>query len=148
MEEKELFGKKEKEKNLKMKNFVGFVVVIFLKTGKVADHCHFTGRFRRAAHPDCNLKATKPRFTPVFFHNLANYYSHLFIKALGKKHGKIKCIPNTEEKYISFSLQITLRKFVDFDGKEKEVKHEIRFVDSFKFMGFSLADLVANLEKD
>ena len=33
-------------------------------------------------------------------------------------------------------------------GEEKEVKHEIRFVDSFKFMGFSLSHLVANLEKD
>ena len=102
-------GEREKFQNAK---FCWFCGGDFMKTGKVADHCHFTGRFRGAAHPDCNLKATRPRFTPVFFHNLAYYDAHLFIKALGEKYGKIKCIPNTEEKYISFSLQITLRMYI------------------------------------
>ena len=31
---------------------------------------------------------------------------------------------------------------------EKVVKHEIRFVDSYKFMALSLEKLVGNLEKD
>ena len=43
-----------------------------IKGRKVADHCHFTGKFRGAAHVDCNLNARKPKFTPVFFHNLFN----------------------------------------------------------------------------
>ena len=33
------------------------------------------------------------------------------------------------------------------DGKKVEVKHEIRFLDSFKFMASSLAGLVENLKK-
>ena len=37
---------------------------------KVRDHCHFTGKYRGAAHNSCNLKFRKPRFTPVTFHNL------------------------------------------------------------------------------
>ena len=127
-------GEREKSREAKLCGFCGGD---FSKAMKVADHCHFTGRYRGAAHADCNLKATRPRFTPVFFHNLANYDSHLFIKALRKKHGKIKCIPNMEEKYISFLLIIPVGKNVDKKGKERKIIHEIRFVDSYKFMGFS-----------
>ena len=49
---------------------------------KVRDHCHFTGRYRGAAHNSCNLKYRKPNFTPVVFHNRSGYDSHLFIKIL------------------------------------------------------------------
>ena len=47
---------------------------------KIRDHCHFTGRYRGAAHNSCNLKYRKPNLTPVVFHNLSGYDSHLFIK--------------------------------------------------------------------
>ena len=50
---------------------------------KVRDHCHYTGKFRGAAHLDSNRKFKKPEFTPVFFHNLANYDSHLFVRNFG-----------------------------------------------------------------
>ena len=40
---------------------------------KVRDHCHFTGRFRGAAHNSCNLQFKKPKFTPVIIHNLSGY---------------------------------------------------------------------------
>ena len=50
------------------------------KNYKVRDHCYFTGRYRGAAHNSCNLKYKKPNFTPVVFHNLSGYDSHLFIK--------------------------------------------------------------------
>ena len=52
------------------------------KNKKVRDHCHFTGRYRGAAHNKCNLDYKKPNFTPVVFHNLSGYDSHLSIKIL------------------------------------------------------------------
>ena len=115
---------------------------------KVRDHCHFTGKFRGAAHNDCNLKVKKPKFTPVF-HNLSGYDSHLFLN-LGKSEGDITCIPNNEEKYISFSKKIQVGSYLDKDKKEEKqlIMHEIRFLDSAKFMASSLDSLVKNLGKE
>ena len=56
---------------------------------KVRDHCHFTGKYRGAAHYIYNLQFKKPKFAPVIFHNLAGYDSHLFVKTLGKTEGNI-----------------------------------------------------------
>ena len=36
-------------------------------------------------------------FTPVFFHNLSGYNSHLFVKNLGVTEGDIRCIPNNNK---------------------------------------------------
>ena len=123
---------------------------------KVKDHCHYTGRYRGAAHNECNLNYRKPNFTPVVFHNLSGYDSHLFIKNLGFSEGNIDCIPNNEEKYISFSKKIQvgtyLKKALDANGdifyEQKPIYHAIRFIDSFKFMATSLEKLVNNLPKD
>ena len=52
------------------------------KDKKVRDHDHFTGKFRGAAHNQCNLQFKKPKFTPVIFHNLSGYDAHLFVKNL------------------------------------------------------------------
>ena len=42
---------------------------------KVRDHCHFTGKYRGAAHVKCNPQFKKPKFTPVIFHNLSGFAS-------------------------------------------------------------------------
>ena len=117
---------------------------------KVRDHCHLTGKFRGAAHNGCNLNFKIPKFFPVVFHNLSGYDSHLFIKKLRSvvdKGEKIKCIPNNEEKYISFSKEIIVDSY-EKDGKTKYVKRELRFIDSFKFMPSSLDALSKNLKDD
>ena len=80
----------------------------FGKDVKVRDHCHFTGRFRGAAHRICNLKYRIRYFTPVMFHSLSGYDSHLFVKNLGSSEGDIDCIPNNEERYISFAKKYKL----------------------------------------
>ena len=114
---------------------------------KVRDHCHFTGEYRGAAHNQCNLKCKKPLILPVIFHNLQNYDSHLFIKQLSKVSGKLSCIPSTEEKYISFSKKIKVgENFSIKKGKPFPINFEIRFIDSFKFLQTSLANLVSNLQ--
>ena len=90
----------------------------------------------------------QPKFIPVLFHNLEGYDAHLFIKNLGVSSGDIKCIPKTEEKYISFTKEVEVDKFKNKDGKEKKVKRELRFLDSFKFMASSLDKLTKGLGKD
>ena len=113
---------------------------------KVRDHCHLTGKFRGAAHNGCNINYKIPKFFPVIFHNLSGYDSHLFIKNLGTTGGNISCIPNNEEKYISFTKQIIVDTFSK-DGRNIDVKRDIRFIDSFRFMSSSLSSLVDNLDE-
>ena len=120
----------------------------YRKNEKVKDHCHYTGRFRGAAHNSCNLKYKKPKFIPVVYHNLSGYDSHLFIKNLGYTDGNIDCIPNNEEKYISFTKNTVTGSYTNKEGKTKPIKHKIRFIDSFKFMSTSLDNLVNNLPDD
>ena len=120
-----------------------------LNNDKVRDHCHYTGRYRGAAHNKCNLKYRKPKFIPVVFHNLSGYDSHLFIKHLGFTSGDIDCIPNNEEKYISFSKNIKVGEYLNKKtGETKNINFKIRFIDSFKFMSVSLETLVNNLPED
>ena len=136
------------------KNLKRMTMIKIIK--KVRDHCHFTGRYRGAAHSLCNLKYRKPNFTPMVFHNLSSYDSHLFIKNLGFSEGNIDCIPNNEERYISFTKEIQIGSYdkvvINEQGENgletKPLHHQIRFIDSFKFMATSLDNLVNNLPKD
>ena len=150
IEEKEIiFGEKEKERYNEETSCWICKKELGKNEEKVKDHCHYTGRYRGAAHNECNLKYRKPDFTPVIFHNLSGYDSHLFIKNIG-------FIPNNEEKYISFSKKIKVGTYpkmaLDADGdiyyEQKPKYHTIRFIDSFKFMAMSLEKLVNNLPKD
>ena len=97
----------------------------------VRDHCHITGKYRGAAHNACNLKLRlNPKTTaiPIVFHNLRGYDSHLLMQAISRVEGKVSCIPNNTEKYISFSLG------------------QLRFIDSAQFLLASLDKLVAASE--
>jgi hypothetical protein len=92
----------------------------------VRDHCHFTGRYRGAAHQSCNLQYQinkKAYQLPVIFHNLRGYDAHHIILALTGGYGNVKVIPNNMEKYISFSI-----------GR-------LRFIDSMQFLSASLETL-------
>ena len=84
---------------------------------------------------------------PVVFHNLSGYDSHIFIKHLGFSKGNIDCIPNNEKRYISFTKKIQVGSYTN-KGETKPLHHQIRFIDSFKFMAASLDKLVDNLPKD
>ena len=70
----------------------------------VRDHCHVIGKFRGAAHWDCNINFQSTKKVPVIFHNLKDYDSHLIFSELNKFNLKINVIPNGLEKYMAFFL--------------------------------------------
>ena len=82
------------------------------------------------------------------FHNLSGYDGHLIIKHLGFSEGNIDCIPNNEERYISFTKRIQVGSYTTTEAETKPLHHKLRFIDSFKFMGTSLDNLVNNLPKE
>ena len=41
----------------------------YKKYCKLGDHCHFTGKYRGAAHSTCNLKYKVPKYIPLVFLN-------------------------------------------------------------------------------
>ena len=51
---------------------------------KIRNHCHYTGKYRGAAHSVCNLKFIMPNEIPVVFHNDSNYDYHFIIKKNSK----------------------------------------------------------------
>ena len=105
---------------------------------KVREHCHYTGKFRRAAHGICNLKFNVPNEIPVAFHNGSNYDYHFIIKELANEfEGKFECLGKNTEKYKTFSVSIEKEvKEIDKDGDESVVtiSYKIKFIDSARFM--------------
>ena len=74
---------------------------------KVRDHCHYTRKFRGAAHSICNLRYKTPKEIPVVFHNGSTYDYHFIIKQLAREFdGKFECLGENTEKYITFSEAI------------------------------------------
>ena len=76
---------------------------------KVMDHCHRTGKYRGAAHNQCNINFFSNRYLPVFFHNLKGYDGHLIIREpfkINQEIGdtEISAIPNSNEKFMSFKI--------------------------------------------
>ena len=41
-----------------------------IENHKVRDHCHITGKYRGAAHWNCNIKSKISKKLPIIFHNL------------------------------------------------------------------------------
>ena len=106
---------------------------------KVKDHCHYTGKFRGAAHSKCNLNHKVPKDISIIIHN-ASYDTHFMINQLAEEFkGELNCIGENMEKYITFSVPI--KKECD-DGKT--IAYKLRFIDSFRFMSTSLSELVDN----
>ena len=77
------------------------------KHPKVKNHCHFTGKYRGAAHNICNLRYKIPKEIPIVFHNGSTYDYHFIIKELVKEFdGNFERLGENTEKYITFSVPI------------------------------------------
>ena len=114
------------------------------KNYKVRDHCHYTGKYRGAAHNICNLKYKVPKVIPSVFHNGSIYDYHFIIKELVKEfEGNFEFLSENTEEYITFSVPIKKK----IENKNLEITYKIKFIDSYRFMASSLSKLVDNLSE-
>ena len=114
------------------------------KNYKVRDHCHYTRKYRGAAHNICNLRYKIPKEIPVVFRNASSYDYHFIIKELVKEfEGNFECLGENTEKYITFSAPIKKK----IENKDIEITYKIKFIDSYRFMSSSLSKLVDNLSE-
>ncbi|KAJ8910231.1 hypothetical protein NQ315_015923 [Exocentrus adspersus] len=99
---------------------------------KAKDHDHLTGKFRFAAHLNCNLNYKLPAITwPVMTHTClsGSFFSD---------KSNVDVLAQSKEKYISFTKHLHVGNYVDKDGISKRRMLKLRFIDSFKFMASSL----------
>ena len=97
------------------------------------DHCHITGRYRGAAHNNCNVNLRiNPKTTPILvvFHNLRGYDAHYLMQEMSQLDKEVKCIAINMEKHITFSVG------------------GLRFIDSLNFLQGSLHSLVSATPKE
>ena len=114
------------------------------KNHKVRDHCHYTGKYRGAAHNICNLRYEVPKELPIIFHNGSTCDYHFIIKELVKEfEDNFDCLVENTEKYITFSVRLKKK----IENKNLEITYKIKFIDSFRFMSSSLSKLVDNLSE-
>ena len=107
---------------------------------KVRYHCHYTGKYRGAAHSKCNLNCKIVKEISVLFHNGSVYDYHFIIKYLTREFkGNSECLGENTEKYISFT--VPFKKVIN----DKEIKNKIRISDSCRLMQDSLPNLVDNI---
>ena len=110
---------------------------------EVRDHCHYTRKYRGAAHSICNLCYKIPKETPVVFHDDSTYDYHFIIRQLVKEFkGNFDCLGENTEKYITFSVPI--KKELD---NGKTITYKLKFIDSCRFLITSLSSLVYNLSE-
>ena len=96
---------------------------IFKLYQKVRDHCHYTGKFRGAAHSICNLNYKVPQEIPVKIHNGSTYDYHFIFEELAEEFkGQFECLGENTEKYITFSVPI--EKEVVNGKKDNDSKKE------------------------
>ena len=80
---------------------------------------YYTGKYRGAAHSNCNLKYKTTKKIPVVFHNGSTYDYHFIIKQLARElKYYLECLGENTEKFITFSVPI--KKQHDNDNTAKK----------------------------
>ena len=95
----------------------------YINKGNVKDHCHYTGKFRGAAHSKCNFNYNIQKEIPIIIHN-ASYDTHFMLNQLAIEFkGELNCIGDNMEKYITFSVPIK-KEVNNDDGNEGKKKRK------------------------
>ena len=83
-----------------------------IKYRKVRDHCHYTGKYRDAAHGIHNFKFNVRYEIPIVFHNGSNYDYYFIIKELASEfEGKFQFLEENTEKYKTFSVPVGTKSY-------------------------------------
>ena len=126
-------------------------VTLNKKYNKVRDRCHYTGKYRGAAHNICNFRFKAAKEIPAVFHNGSAYDYHFLIKEQAEEFkGQFKCFGENAEKYISLSVPIKKQiTKIDKDGNDKivDISYKIKFIHRFRFKSCSLSKIVDNLSE-
>ena len=69
---------------------------------KARDHCHYTGKFRGAAHTICNLNHKVTQEIPVKIHNGSKYDNFIIKEYAEEFKGQFECLGENTEKCINF----------------------------------------------
>ena len=110
---------------------------------KVRDYCHYTRKFRGAAHSICNLRYKVPQEIPVKVHNGSKYDYHFIIKELAEEFkGQFECLGENTEKYITFSIPIKKE-----NDNGKTITYKTKYSDTCRFMQRKLSSLADNLSE-
>ena len=128
------------------KGFINYEDDYDKKYYKVKDYCYYTGKYKGAAHNNCNLKYKVQKEIPIVFHNGSTYDYHFIIKELPKEFDRnFECLCENTEIYITFSVPI--KKKIRNKDKIIEITYKIKFIDSYRFMSTSLSKLADNLSE-
>ena len=125
---------------------------------QVRDRCHFTSKYRGAAHSIYNLQFVKHKEIPEVFYNgtvlsSLKYDHHFIITELVKAFGEeFSCLGENMEKYITFPVPVG-KETKRIGKRVKEIKQKIifyrlQFLDSVRLMATSLLNLVDNLAEE
>ena len=97
------------------------------KYHKVRDHCHYTEKYRGAAHDICNLRYNIPKEIPVVFHNGSTYDYHFIIKVSRRKYRKI-------HNFFGANQKGNYKKGKYDNDKATKISYKIKIIDSCRFM--------------
>ena len=106
---------------------------------KAENYCKFTGKYQSTCHKICKIKYTTLKEIPIIFHSGSNFDYHFIINQLAtsfKAYGSFQCLGEISEKHVTFSVPFKTNK---------SMTCELKFIDSFRFMGTSLSNLINNL---
>ena len=121
---------------------------------RVRDHCHMSGKFRGAAHSQCNISFRLNRDVTVGIHNLRRYDGHIIMNQLGsickdRADMEIHAVAKNLEDYLSFSIKINKENGKrNHDGGSSIESFRIRFIDTCQFLPNSLESLANNLDDE
>ena len=117
---------------------------VFKLYHKARDHCHYTEKFKGAAHSICNLRYKTSKEIPVVFHNGSTHDYDFIINKLAKEFDvQLEYLGENTEKYITFSVPNKKKLH-----NNKRITYRLKFIDSFIiFMLTSLLSLVDKLSE-